>query len=378
MRSALLSAALLAGCASAPPLPPPPAPVTIHHPVLPTGASMIVTSTFATVLDAPPDQAAIAAQRAEREARSMRRTWYGKEQGLSVKEGARAQAEQGRLALEFGTLRNRLPQLEPGNYVDSMLRHEPAWAYVFFFRRDPEATLRRYTRQPKFKAELAKYSAEDRERLIAPWMKRWAAEGIPLTTAFDAVHPTMDVQLGISEADYRALAVARGWGNPPEPIRLKFTPSAIRPAVDPAIAHLIRGFANEERATLLQLEALGVGTLRLRDGCLMIAQEGQPEMVAVFHYETGIGLDAQGYLALIDRMTGKPSARIGEQLAWGRPNAIPEKGMVGLEALRAACPGELINIGNPESLAAFRAQYPHADQPPPSRPSPPPPPEIRR
>ncbi len=96
----------------------------------------------------------------------------------------------------------------------------------------------------------------------------------------------------------------------------------------------------------------------------------------MFHYETGIGLDAAGYLALINRMTGKPTARIGETLAWGRPNAIPEKGMSGLTELRAVCPGEVVNIGNPESYAAFRAQYPGVDQPPP--PPTRPPPEIRR
>lgn len=371
MKRFILLSALLAGCASTPPIPPRPAPVTNHHPMLPTGASMIGVSTFATVLDAPPDQAAIAAQRAERKARSLRYTWYGKEQGLSVKEGAQAQAEQGRLALDFGTLRNRLPVEESGNYVDSMLRHEPSWAYVFFFRRDAEATLRRYTREPKFEAALARFDQKDRERLIEPWAARWKGEGLPFTYGLDAVYPTMDVQLGISESDYRSLAAALGWGTPLDPIRLKFTASAVRPVVDPKVANLIRGFANEERPTLIQLEALGIGALRLRDGCLMIAQEGQAEKVAVLHYETGIGLDQAGYLALIDRMTGKPSARVGEKLAWGAPNPIPERGMVGLEALRAACPGELVNIGNPESYALFRARYPQSRTPVP----PPPPPQ---
>ncbi len=175
MRGVVVLSVLLAGCATAPPIPPRPAPVTIHHRVLPTGASMVGTSTFATVLNAPPDAAAIAAQRAEREGPQPDH-YYGEEQGLSPKQGAQAQAEQGRLAMAFGTLRNRLPQLEPGNYVDSMLRHDPAWAYVFFFRRDAEATLRRYTKEPKFEAEVARFDSKDRERLIAPWMRRWRAK----------------------------------------------------------------------------------------------------------------------------------------------------------------------------------------------------------
>lgn len=286
MRGVLLLSALLAGCAAAPPIPPRPAPFTIHHPVLPKGASMIGTSSFATIVDAPPDQAAIAARKAER-AGLQPYHYYGKELGLTPLQSAQAQAEQGQLALDFGTLRNRLPQLEPDNYVDSMLRHEPTWAYVFFFRRNAEATLRRYTREPKFEAAVARFDARDRARRIAPWAERWTSAGLPFTYGLDAVYPTMDVQLGISEADYRSLAAARRWGTPPDPIRLKFTPSAIRPAVDPAIATLIRGFANEDRATLMQMEALGIGTLRLRDGCLMIAQDGRRRKSRCFTTKPG-------------------------------------------------------------------------------------------
>lgn len=204
-------------------------------------------------------------------------------------------------------------------------------------------------------------------------MKRWATEGIPLTTALDAVYPTMDVRLGIGESEYRALAASRGWGTPPAPIRLKFSPEPVRPAVDPRIANLIRGFAHERRATLFQYEALGIGKLILRDGCLKVVDPDGSEKVAVFHMETGIGLDGDGYPALIDRMTGKVRGRVGEMMAWGRPNAIPDNGMVGLESLRGACPGELLNIGNPESYAGFRARYPHVGEP-----VPPPPPTPHR
>jgi hypothetical protein len=363
-----ICAVLAGGCASV--TPPPPA-VIIHHPLLPKGASMIGTSTFATVLDAPPDAAAVAAERAARQALLNRRTWYGQEQGLSEEQARVAKAEQGRLMMEFATLRNRLLREQPDNFVGAMLRHEPRWAYVFFFKRDPEATLRHYTTQPKFEAELSRFSEADRKRLIEPWNKRWQAEGIPTGYGLDAVYPTMDVQLGISETDYRTLAAIRGWGAPPEPIRLKFSPKPARPPVDPRVRPLLRGFAHERFATLMQLEALGTGKLVLNDGCLRLeAAKGQGPTV-VFHFETGIGLDDKGYLAVIDRMSGKVRARVGEMLAWGAPNAIPEKGMVGLELLRAACPGELINIGNPESLAIFRARYPQAGLP--SSPPPPPP-----
>lgn len=369
--AAFLVALPLAGCASVrPPPPSPPPPVTINHPALPTGAATVGTTTFATVLDAPADEEAVAGERAARQASLNRRTWHGQKQGLTEEQARLARAEQGRLMLDFGTVRNRLRSEQPDNFVGAMLRHDPSWAYVFFFKRDPEATLRRYTSQPKFEAALSRFGEADRARLIEPWNTRWQAEGIPFGYGLDAVYPTMDVQLGIGAADYRALATARGWGAPPDPIQLKFSAEPVRPAIDPRVRTLLRGFAHERYATLMQLEALGTGKLVLNDGCLRLEAAKGPGPTVVFHFETGIGIDDKGYLALIDRMTGTVRARVGERLAWGAPNAIPERYMVGLEQLRAACPGELINIGNPESHAVFRARYPQSGTPV----SPPPPP----
>jgi hypothetical protein len=333
---------------------------------------MIGTSTFATILDAPPDAAAVAAAPLHNRPVQDGRGWYAQQHGLDEAEAQRRLAGQQRLQPAFITLMSRLRREQPGNYVGAMLRHEPDWAYVFFFKRDPAQTLARYTREPRFKAEAAVYSQKDRERLIEPWTKRWSAEGIPFGYGLDAVYSTMDVQLGIEAGDYRALAEQRGWGEPPAPIVLKFTKASVAPAVDPKIANLLRGFAHEKFATLMQLEALGTGKLILRDGCLKVVQHDGQEKVAVFHRETGIGVDRAGYLALIDRMTGEVRGRVGEMMAWGAPNAIPGNGMVGLAELRAACPGELLNIGNPESAAVFNARYPGSAAPPPPPPPPPP------
>ncbi len=323
--------------------------------VVPTGAR-IGADGFATILRAPPNLEQ-AAEARPKPPPAGERHWYAEEHRISVDEAKRRLAEQGRWQLTFGHLNRILREREGGNFVAAMLRHEPDWAYVFFFKHDPEQTLKRYINHPRFQAERAVYSEEDRARLIEPWGKRWHAEGIPTTYGLDAVYPTMNVQLGITAEDYQALARERGWGTPPSPIVLNFMPAPKVAAVDPRVAPLLKGFAYERYPTLLQLEALGTGTLRLRNGCLMVQSGPGPEQIAVFHHETGVGLDEQGYLALIDRMSGKVRGRVGEKLAWGAPNAIPEKGMVGLEKLRAACPGELLNIGNPESAAAFNARY---------------------
>ena len=353
----LLALASTGSNAKRPEPPPPPPPVTIEHPALPRGASIIGTSTFATVLNAPPNPRVTAARRLPPPPVDDGRSWYAREHGLSEAEAKRRQSEQGRLALTYGHIVNRLRSEQPDNFVGAMIRHEPDWAYVFFFKRDPAGTLGRYLKHPRFEAKLAKYNEADRQQLIAPWSKRWSAEGIPFAFGLDAVYPTMNVSLGIRAEEYRALAAARGWGDPPEPIVLKFMRSPVSPRVDPRIASLLRGFANEKFATIVQLEALGTGKLVLRDGCLKVKWRDGSERVAVFHYETGIGLDDEGYLALIDRMTGKVRGRVGEMMAWGAPNAIPENGMVGLEELRGACRGEILNIGNPESKAAFDARY---------------------
>lgn len=349
----ILGVATLAAAASAVAAQrPPPPPVTIHHPVLPKGATMVGTSAHATILTAPPDAQAVA------EARLPSRPPGGaKTHGLGEAEARRRRAEQGKLQMDFGTIVNRLRREQPGNFVGAMIRHEPHWDYVFFFKGDPVGTLARYTGESRFKAEAARFSESDRERLIEPWNKRWRADGIPFAYGLDAVYQTMDVQLGITEREYRSLAAARGWGEPPAPIVLKFAREPVRPALDPAIAPLLRGFAHEKYATLMQLEALGTGRLILRDGCLMVQGHDGKERVAVFHKETGIGLDRAGYMAVVDRMTGRVRGRVGEMMAWGAPNAIPDDGMVGLAGLRAACPGELVNIGNPESKAVFDARY---------------------
>lgn len=351
---------------------------------LPTGAT-IGAEGHATVLSVPSDSEAIAAARLP--VRTSERGWYAEQHDLTEAEAQRRLEGQGKLQPEFQQLNARLRREQAGNFVGAMLRHQPDWAYVFYFKRNPDETLSRYTSEPKFEAAAAIYSEKDRERIVEPWVKRWTAEGIPLGFGLDAVYPTMDVQMGITEADYRTLAADRGWGEPPAPIVLKFAKAPLRPAVDPRIRPLLRGFANERYATLMQLGALGTGKLVLRDGCLKVQGHDGSEKVAVFHHETGIGLDADGYLALIDRTTGKVRGRVGEKLAWGAPNAIPEQHMVGLAELRAACPGELANIGNPESAAAFNARYGLAGGPReplvkpgevPKAPPPPPPPPKRR
>ena len=128
---------------------------------------------FATILSAPPDPKAVEMAKPGARPAGAEGHWYASQHGLTVAEAQARLAAQSRLQAEFQGLNTRLRREERGNYVGAMLRHEPDWAYVFFFKREPEKTLARYASNPRFLAASAAYSEEDRERLIEPWRKRW-------------------------------------------------------------------------------------------------------------------------------------------------------------------------------------------------------------
>ena len=305
-------------------------------------------SGYATVLKAPPAPIA-------RPARSA-----------PVDPVAMAQARQEMAAMqalmpEFERQRLRLAAAERGNYTDARIVHGPDWAYVLYFKHDPAATLAKYTHNPRFRAALGRYTKQELDTLIAPWAKRFGEVGIVGGYGSDATYGTADFSMAVTEEEYRAIAAQKRWGPVPAPIKLDFSQSLAFPAVDARIATLLRHFASERRATVIQLEGGASGRIFLRDGCLRMGQTGttEPSALAMFHKETGIGLDAQGYLALIDRATGKPTGRIGEMFSWAAPNDARED-MPEVIALHGACgPGAVINVGNPEGKSAFDRKYRH-------------------
>ena len=321
----------------------------------PTGAT-IEPSGFATVLKVvAPDYRKLVERQPQFQGAEAE--WYARDQKISVAEARKRQDEQNALRPRFERLMAELRAKEKDNYTDARVVHQPDWAYVLFFKRDPDATLARYIRHPRFKAAVAPYTREELDTLIKPWAERFAKTGIVGGYGSDATYGTAEFMLSVTEEEYREIAAREGWGAPPPAIKLGFAGELAAPAVDPRVAPFLRHFASERRATVFQLEALGTGRIILRDGCLRMAGHDGKEALAMFHKETGIGVDPQGYLALIDRRTGKPTGRIGEMFAWGAPNAATEE-MPEVVALRAQCgAGPLINVGNPESKAVFDLRY---------------------
>lgn len=320
--------------------------------LVPTGAT-IEKSGYATVLSvpsAPPPPKAAAGPQPTNEA-----GWYARSNNISNAEAAKRMAEQRATFPAFARLQALLRQREKGNFTDVRMIHQPQWAYVFYFKRKPAETLARYSKSPHFKAALASYTRDELDAIVKPWAERFTKAGIIGGYGTDATYGTADFMMSVTEEEYRAIAAKAGWGALPAAIKLEFAGGVNAAAVDPRVAPLIRGFASEERATTIQLTALGTGRIVLKDGCLRLGTGTGP--LVVFHRETGVGLDVAGYVALIDRMTGKPSGRVGEMFAWAGPNGDADK-VPGISELRARCgAGPAVNLGNPESKAWFDAKY---------------------
>ena len=360
MRIGLLAGGLaLLGSASAAPIPPPPPPpVTIHHPILPKGATMVGTAAHATILQAPPSPTKdIKPQRQNYRTVSE---WYAQEERLPLEEARKRLSEQQGFLPVFERLQARLLASEPNNYVEARFVHRPDWAYVLYFKREPEATLRKYSVNPRFRAAKSPFTKAELEAILAPWAKKFGEAGVAGGWGVSPTEGKVEMMMSITRSEYESLAREKGWGEVPAPIKLAFPGELPFPRVDPAIAPLLRGFASESRATTIQMEAGFSGRVILDDGCLRLAaKDDKKGPLVVFHRETGIGLDAQGYLATIDRRTGKATARVGEMWSWAGPN--PGEALDGLEELKAACgDGPVVNVGNPESQARFKARHPGA------------------
>lgn len=336
---------------SAMPVLPGPAPMM----PVPTGAT-VGSSAFATVTDVPvPDYSKTVAPAPG--ARGEMTDWMWRAQGLTIDQARKRMAALHALESEFERLRTRLQAEEPDNYTGAQIVYLPDWAYQLHFKRDPEATLARYTNNPRFKAAPGRHTPQELDALIKPWLERFARAGISPGYGRDGTVGTASFMMNVTEDEYRAVAAREGWGPVPDAIRLSFVRRLAILAVDPRVAPLLRAFANDSLPTMLQPEAGFEGRIVLRDGCLrLVANDGQAPL-AYFHHETGIGLDEQGYLALIDRRTGKPKGRIGETFVWAGPNRFREN-MPGLTELKAKC-GDLpvAHVGNPESKAAFDIRY---------------------
>lgn len=324
-------------------------------PFTPKGAK-IEPSGFATVLKVALPDYRRTVQRPPRPPASVA-AWYAGEQGISEAEAGKRLGEQQVTQPVFERLLERLRRHEADNFTGVRLIHDPDWAYVLYFKRDPEATLARYMRNPRFKAAQGRHTQAELDALIRPWANRFGKAGIMGAYGMDGADGTANFMMLLTEAEYRALTAKEGWGPVPDAITLGFVTRPAIPAIDPRAAPFFRAFANDTQPTTIQPEAGSSGRIVLRDGCLGVAGNRGQGPLAYFHNETGIGVDDEDYLVLIDRRTGKPKGRIGEAFSWAGPNSF-RPDMPGLAELKARCgDGPVEHVGNPESKVAFELRY---------------------
>jgi hypothetical protein len=285
-------------------------------------------------------------------------TFYAQLAGVSNEEAAKRMKEQERTRPEFERLMRTLRASERGNYTDAELIHRPDWAYLIYFKRNPRATLARYTKNPRFQARSAQYTHSELERLTRPWIDRLNAERLTTGYGMNPRRGTADINMVVSREEFDEIARRKGWGPPPPYLNLKFDTAPVGAAVDPLIAAGIRIFAQGDRNLGATNQAALTGRIVLKDGCLMVIGFDGKEQLAYFAREVGIGRDAAGYLSLHAR-TEKPRhlGRIGEMFTWAGPIGIDESAPMVAE-LRAHCgSAPLMHVGIPDSTAMFNARY---------------------
>ncbi len=358
----LLAGCLVAAAGTGSPAQSPPAPMQ-----LPVGAQAERTGfwTILTAPDSPPG--------AREPARGYNNelTFYAQLAGVSNAEAAKRMKAQEATRPEFERLMRTLRTKERGNYTDAELVHRPDWAYRIYFKRNPAATLAKYTRNPRFQARSARYTSAELERLTKPWINRLNSERLTTGYGMNARQGTADIDMVVSRAEFEAIARRRDWGAPPEIINLKFGDAPAGNPVDPAAKAGIRMFPQSDRNLGITNQAALSGRIILRDGCLRVVGHDRKEQLAYFGREVGLGLDRSGYLSLHRR--GARAAhlgRIGEMFTWAGPIGIDEQAPM-VAPLRERCGNApLMHVGVPDSSALFNARYglpraPIAPPPPP-------------
>ena len=324
----------------------------------PTGAR-IEASGHATVLQAPSPEYPHAPPPPDDRPLGGEAAWYARDQGIGEEEAKRRLDAQAALQVEYERLLATLQREEAGNFTAARLVHGEDWAYVFHFKREPAATLARHTRNPRFRAAPAPYTRAELDALLAPWAERFRKAGILGAYGSDETLGTVEMMISVTRADYERLAAREGWTLPPA-IRLEFAPDVRGPAVDPRAARFVRVFAQSDKATGILLSSATSGRIVLEDGCLRVLRPGQRPALAYFAREAALAIDAQGYLAVGNRIAQAPvqpqPGRIGEVFVWGGYGEVSE-GMAMVAELRRQCGGgPIVHVGNPESLHHFRVR----------------------
>ena len=313
--------------------------------LLPTGAT-IGPSGFATINDAPPAPFAPAEP--------------GKPQPMTPDQAAahaqfqRAAAFQNRVGDQARALAKRLRTAEKGNFVSIYWDNEGDPSVVFQFLREGAATLRKYTKHPRFIGKTVRFSQAqllaDLDFMTKTFLPERVLEGAGIG------RNSVDVFVNVPEQEFRALVAKKGV-KIPESVELEFrtdrSASEINRPLAASIAPLVRAFPRSDRPLGAVNAINSRAKVVLRDGCFRAADQG--DALVIFPLGTQLFVDRQGYLAY-GSAEAPGYARVGEELVF--PGSIAEVTAPELiEPIREACgAGKVIAVNATHSSAAERAQ----------------------
>jgi hypothetical protein len=337
---AWVAAGVLAACAS-------PSVSQSQQHVVPNGAK-IEMSGFSTIASAPaspfPDALPPPDVRPKDE-----RGYYAQLAEISDAEAAKRMREQQQSRPAFEKLLATLRRREAGNFTDARLVHKPDWAYVLYFKRDPQRTLAKYIKRPHFKAAQARYGTADLQAIAKPWVERFGAHRLLGGYGTDATFGEVRMDIVVSEPEFRVIAAREGWVLP-NAIKLEFSGGVEGPSVAPGLQSLVRIFPQSDRALGPTNQALLGGRIVLQDGCFYVSGPTKPQRLAYFAREVALGADAQGYLSLRSRGPNpRHLGRVGEQFSWGGPIGITEDAPMVAELRKRCGNAPLEHVGVPES-----------------------------
>ena len=320
-------------------------------------ATRIEQSGYPTILWAPPAQFAqeLPPPDPAQPTGNSDAPWYAKSHGVTLQEAERRMRLQNDVADAVGALRQRLAREERGNYGGVFLSHAPKFGYVFGFKRDPQATLARYTSHPLFSARQVAYPDVELQAARQLWTRRFGEAGLQFGSGISDKTNRVNIDMLIEEAKFRKIAEARGWRIPGE-LALDFPEPLSDVPIAADAARFVRIFPRARNRTGGEDGNAVIGTIVMKDGCLYQDGPGNDDPVAFFNNEMQVFIDDGGYLSI--RHNGSPReaghARVGERMVWsGQTETITDPAV--LAPIRAACgTSKVVNVGGPSSNGRFR------------------------
>lgn len=253
-------------------------------------------------------------------------------------------------------LRDRLEREAGDNYVDVKVIRDPDPRFAFYFRRNAEEALARFTRDPRFKAVEGGVPEAELRPLLDEWSARFKEVGWSWHGSARTFEGEVEMNLGVPRSEFERVAAARGWPAPPPQVKLTFAREIEGgAAVAPDLRSFVRVFARADQSPGMVLSVANHGRIVLRDGCFRVddGQGGGP--MVLFGREAILRRDAQGWMT-VRGPDSEAGARIGERMVWGG-YPEPREDEPDVKALRARCgAGPITSVGAPDSAHRFRVR----------------------